>query len=593
MDSRLCMNNYFNGTCSTINCQKFHLRRSATAETVIIDIHTNLYQHRATQRQFFPKGITVQVVNATDLPLKWAIPPEYHVDRDFYTQHNAIGFSWRHQELFEEVPDIIDDVITSMNAFINTHVYSAFTINISRYPDEAYMTPDVFFLQTILAQYRRYKIPSRTPIFIKAQEHSTGLHVLMDQHELMKTPIIWRDHNSSRNNLLTTMPSLVLKNHYFQVNSNSSAFALSEISTLIARGLVTQILPTSHHGEDITSDHNYQPHRMLQTLCNIHQAILASGLQQELFTTNEQLLENVYRIFPKKDTPKSYTGRPATILATNAAPMAKWFDSLAKNDPFAPRMYMPKLPLVTHNAKRSKFLTIESAKSCASNSSITRSKCPTIESAESTTTDYESAESSTTDSSSTLLRRSKCPTIESAESTTTDSSTTRTRRLKRPILKSSKSNTTHYESTTSTTTDSSTTRTRYPKRPLTESAESSRTDTSTTPTPAKRSKNEGTVVLRWTGEEATRIMEELLSQEDIFSWIRDMRQCMLDAGNTQTPVPQQQQQHWTTQLLNSLSASTASYMHLAIPISCNMVHAIALAIFLFFICFSTLLYIYL
>ena len=283
--------------------------------------------------------------------------------------------------------------------------------------------------------------------------------------------------------------------------------------------------------------------------------------------------------------------------------MAKWFDSLAKNDPFAPRMYMPKLPLVTHNAKRSKFLTIESAKSCAPNSSITRSKCPTIESAESTTTDYESAESSTTnyesaessttDSSSTLLRRSKCPTIESAESTTTDSSTTRTRRLKRPILKSSKSNTTHYESTTSTTTDSSTTRTRYTKRPLTESAESSRTDTSTTPTPAKRSKNEGTVVLRWTGEEATRIMEELLSQEDIFSWIRDMRQCMLDAGNTQTPVPQQQQQHWTTQLLNSLSASTASYMHLAIPISCNMVHAIALAIFLFFIGFSTLLYIYL
>jgi hypothetical protein len=87
--------------------------------------------------------------------------------------------------------------------------------------------------------------------------------------------------------------------------------------------MLCKLIPTSR-----TGSRTFQPHELLTTLCNIHQAILDSGTRQELYTTNERLIDNTLCIFPHLLSNATTNGNPKIMRDRATANMAKWFNYL-------------------------------------------------------------------------------------------------------------------------------------------------------------------------------------------------------------------------------------------------------------------------
>ena len=333
MDPRLCKNNYFNATCTVKNCVKYHLRRSLNEETIIIDTHTNFFEHMASKNSkrvlaTFPPGIKVHAFNITDCPTQWAAPPMTKHENDVVPKsmevHHIVGLAPEYHQLLVESPDMLIDIQLSTQALITESIYTSISVELGQYNQETLETPGTILLSNVLNQYNKRTIPPATPLFIKAQEHSKSLHVLLDQPGLKNTPVIWCDHNQTKDNFLTSFANCVSNNHYFQINSSLSKHAYNEILPIIKNGMFHKLIPSSCGSDDWTG-YEYHPHRIINTLCNIHQAVLESGSTQELFTTNERLIDNMLTIFPKMLKEKPSDGNPRLILNRATANLVKWF----------------------------------------------------------------------------------------------------------------------------------------------------------------------------------------------------------------------------------------------------------------------------
>lgn len=182
MDPRICKSNYYNGTCRTKSCTKYHLRRSNQEDTIIIDTYTNYHQHMIGRNSnkvlaTFPPGIKLHVLNVTNCPHTWSSPPKRQATG--IEIQNIVGFDCQHYKLLADKPEIIDDIILTFQSLINNKLYTAISVELGRYAPETPETPGSILLSNVLTQYSKKTIPQATPLFIKAHDHSTSLHKLM------------------------------------------------------------------------------------------------------------------------------------------------------------------------------------------------------------------------------------------------------------------------------------------------------------------------------------------------------------------------------------------------------------------------------
>lgn len=88
--------------------------------------------------------------------------------------------------------------------------------------------------------------------------------------------------------------------------------------------MFNKIIITSNHQDNKWHGYLYKPHNILTTICNIHQALLESGIQQELFTTNERLIDNILNIFPKMLSTIQPESNHRIVANRATANMFKW-----------------------------------------------------------------------------------------------------------------------------------------------------------------------------------------------------------------------------------------------------------------------------
>ena len=331
MDNRLCKNNYFNGKCVVKNCTKFHLRR-ADEETILFDTYANLAQHQDVKNAkiipaTFPKGIKLHVLNITDRPLEWTRP----IKQDHMEIHNILGFNNQLDPFLQSNAEFTEDTKQAIAALldIKDFLYRAFSVNIDKL-DESFSTipAGATLLSSILSMYSKKQINPSLPLFIQAAEHDSSLHKLLNQEGIKNTPIIWRNHNSMKQNYTSTFPDSATNNHYFQISPSAKPYSKEQIQSLIKNNMTCKILATSRAGF-----RTYQPHDLLHSICNIHQAILDSGIKQELYTTNERLVDNVISIFPQLLSPSQRNGNSRIIGNRATATMFKWNTSLEISPP--------------------------------------------------------------------------------------------------------------------------------------------------------------------------------------------------------------------------------------------------------------------
>jgi hypothetical protein len=325
MDPRICKNNYYNVNCTTKHCSKFHLRRNIKEETVLIDTYTNFFQHNEIKKTktvpaSFPPGIKLHVLNITDRPAQWSSP----IQQTNMTMHNVLGFHNLNDTCIQWDSDLLTDVKQTFSALLDTRdrLYSALSINIDAHDISSSNVPaGATLLNSTIDQYKAKSINPSVPLYIQAAEPDIHLYALLNHEALKYTPIIWRNHNSMNNNYNKSFPNS--SNHYFQINPSSKTASITEITRLIKNNMLCKLIPTSR-----TGSRTFQPHELLTTLCNIHQAILDSGTRQELYTTNERLIDNTLCIFPHLLSNATTNGNPKIMRDRATANMAKWFNYL-------------------------------------------------------------------------------------------------------------------------------------------------------------------------------------------------------------------------------------------------------------------------
>ena len=339
MDSRLCKNNYQNGQCVVKNCNKFHLRR-AGVDTILIDTFAKLSQHVEIKKSktipaTFPKGIKFHVLNVTGNPMEWVHPIGSGLTKQHHMGvHNILSYDNSSDHLLQEFPDLVEDTKQALAACLDIKdlLYQAFSIDLAKLNQNDDSIPaGATLLSIILNLYSKKAINPSVPLFIYAAEPDQSLHQLLNADSVKNTPIIWRNHNSIRNNYTSSFPDSKANNHFFQINPSSKAHSLHEIKSLIKNDMLSKILATSRAGQ-----RTFQPHDLLHTICNIHQAILDCGIKQELYVTNERLVDNVLRIFPRLLSPSERTGNSGVMSIRATATMTKWKASFEKSPSTSP-----------------------------------------------------------------------------------------------------------------------------------------------------------------------------------------------------------------------------------------------------------------
>ena len=340
MDFRICKNNFFQGECIFKTCHKFHLRRE-NEETILIDTYANFQEHREIKKTqniqaSFPPGIKLHVFNVTDDPWQWITP----ITQPNIEIHNVVGFKNYLDKHLKSKPEFLTETKEVIAALLDIKdtIYSALSINIDKATGTE-LPPGATLLSNVLSMYNQQKIHASIPLFINAEEHSASLHMLLNQDGLKNTPIIWRNHNTTINNYTTSFPNSATNNHYFQINAVATGDSTKEIKKLINNNMLTKILPTSQMDQL-----SYHPHLLLHTICNIHQAIIDSGIKQELFTTNEQLIQNVLSTFSRLFSHPPSNGNPRLIGNKAITNLHKWYIPEEKPPQTIPQPANPNSP---------------------------------------------------------------------------------------------------------------------------------------------------------------------------------------------------------------------------------------------------------